>query len=121
MERLIWDAHVCLPISVDTDVGDLLAYRAAGVGFLSLNIGMCMNPVEQIDPVIAHFTQAIEATDGLKLVASVDDLTPGVTGVAFDLEGARPLRGRAEGRRRNRGEGRGGHGGQRPTPSRRGA
>lgn len=96
MERLIWDAHVCLPISVDTDVADLLAYRAAGVGFLSLNIGMCMNPVEQIDPVIAHFTQAIEATDGLKLVASVDDLTPGVTGVAFDLEGARPLRGRAE-------------------------
>lgn len=96
-ERLIWDAHVCLPLSPNTDVRDLLAYRAAGVGFLSLNIGMCMNPRVQIDPVIEHFTAAIAATPGLKLVRSVNDLDQdGVTGVAFDLEGARPLEGRAE-------------------------
>jgi len=96
MERLIWDAHVCLPLSTETDVSDLLAYLRAGVGFLSLNIGMCMNPVAQIDPVIAHFSAAIDATEGLKRVRTVDDLEPGVTGVAFDLEGARPLLGQAE-------------------------
>ena len=28
--RFKWDAHVCLPISVATDVRDLLAYRRAG-------------------------------------------------------------------------------------------
>lgn len=95
-ERLIWDAHVCLPLSVQTSVADLLAYREAGVGFLSLNIGMCMNPVGQIDPVIEHFRAAIAATEGLKLVSGLDDLEDGVTGVAFDLEGARPLLGRAE-------------------------
>ena len=94
--RFKWDAHVCLPISVATDVRDLLAYRRAGVDFISLNIGMCMNPLSQISPVIDHFTAAIAATPGLKLVGSVDDLEPGVTGVAFDLEGARPLQGRAE-------------------------
>ena len=75
---------------------DLLAYQRAGVDFISLNIGMCMNPLSQIEPVIDHFTAAIAATPGLRLVGSVDDLQPGVTGVAFDLEGARPLQGRAE-------------------------
>lgn len=94
--RLLWDAHVCLPLSVQTDVRDLLAYRAQGLGFLSLNIGMCMNPLSQIEPVMAHFRAAIDATDGLKLVSTLDDLEDGVTGVAFDLEGARPLGGRAE-------------------------
>ena len=63
---------------------------------MSLNIGMCMNPVEQIDAVIDHFSTAIDATDGLKRVQTVADLEPGVTGVAFDLEGARPLAGKAE-------------------------
>ena len=76
--RFKWDAHVCLPISVDTDVRDLLAYQRAGVDFISLNIGMCMNPLSQIEPVIAHFTAAIAATPGLALVGSVDDLEPGV-------------------------------------------
>ena len=70
--------------------------NSAGVDFISLNIGMCMNPLSQISPVIDHFTAAIAATPGLKLVSTVDDLEPGVTGVAFDLEGARPLQGRAE-------------------------
>ena len=82
--RFKWDAHVCLPISVATDVRDLLAYQRAGVDFISLNIGMCMNPLSQINPVIDHFTAAIAATPGLKLVSTVDDLEPGVTGVAFD-------------------------------------
>ena len=93
MSRFLWDAHVCLPLSVDTDVRDLLAYRAMGVGFLSLNIGMCMNPPLQIWPVIESFTQQISATPGLKLVSTLADLEDGVTGVAFDLEGARPLGG----------------------------
>ncbi|MAH86998.1 MAG: peptidase M19 [Kiloniella sp.] len=94
--RFKWDAHVCLPLSVDTDVSDLLAYRRAGVDFISLNIGMCMNPPAQISAVISHFAAAISTTEGLKLVDSTADLEPGVTGVAFDLEGGRPLQGRAE-------------------------
>ena len=58
--RFKWDAHVCLPISVDTDVRDLLAYQRAGVDFISLNIGMCMNPLSQIEPCLLYTSDAAD-------------------------------------------------------------
>ena len=43
-DALVWDAHACLPLHPDADIGALERHRANGVDFVSINIGMDMNP-----------------------------------------------------------------------------
>jgi membrane dipeptidase len=93
---LIWDAHACLPLHPDVDVTVLRRHRDAGVSFVSINIGMDMNPLSQIMPVIASFRAQIAAHPELLLqvdtVAEVERAhLEGKLAVAFDLEGAIPL------------------------------
>jgi len=52
---LVWDAHACLPLVPGTSMEALERHRQAGVGFVSVNVGMDMNPLAQVMRVIAGF------------------------------------------------------------------
>ncbi len=98
---LIWDAHACLPLHPDADLGVLERHRRAGCSFVSVNIGMDMNPLAQIMTVLASFRAQLAARPDLfvpaRRVADVELAhATGRLAVAFDLEGAIPLAGRPE-------------------------
>lgn len=98
---LKWEAHTCLPLHPDADFSPLEDYRACGVDYCSINIGMDMNPLEQILPVIAGFRAKLAARpDRYVLPRTVAEIEAaaarGQLAVGFDLEGAIPLRGRPE-------------------------
>lgn len=100
-DAVVWDAHACLPLHPDCDVTLLRRHHAAGATFVSVNIGMDMNPLEQIFPVIASFRSQIAAHPELFIQAgTVADVErakrEGRLAVAFDLEGGIPLCGRPE-------------------------
>ena len=60
-DALVWDSHACLPLHPDAEVGALERHRAGGVDFVSINIGMDMNPLPQIMAVIASFRAQLRA------------------------------------------------------------
>lgn len=96
-----WEAHACLPLHPDADFSPMDELRAAGVNYVSLNVGMDMNPVAQIMAVIAAFRAKIAAhPERYRLVSSVDEIREaaeaGQLAVGFDLEGAIPLQEQAE-------------------------
>lgn len=99
---LVWDAHACVPLHPDCDLAAALGrHRAAGASFVSVNIGMDLNPLDQILPVIASFRAQVAARPDLLVqsgtVADVERAhREGRLAVAFDLEGAMPLCGRPE-------------------------
>lgn len=100
-DALIWDAHACLPLHPDADVTALLRHKNAGVDFVSVNIGMDMNPLAQIMSVIASFRAQLRARPDLFVpVFDAADVERARTerklAVAFDLEGGVPLGGRPE-------------------------
>ncbi|MSO70402.1 MAG: peptidase M19 [Alphaproteobacteria bacterium] len=100
-DALIWDAHACLPLSPLADVSALARHKAAGVDYVSINIGMDMNPIEQVMATLAAFRAQVQARPDLfRLVESGADVerarTDGVLALGFDLEGGLPLLGRAE-------------------------
>ena len=66
---LIWDAHACLPLHPDADLAVLERHRRAGCSFVSVNIGMDMNPLDQIMPVIASFRAQLAARPDLFMPA----------------------------------------------------
>ena len=93
---LTWEAHTCLPLHPDSHFGPLDEYRACGVNYVSINIGMDMNPLSQIFPVIAAFRARIAAQpDRYVLPRTVADIEQaakdGKLAIGFDLEGAVPL------------------------------
>ncbi|SNB75773.1 membrane dipeptidase [Arboricoccus pini] len=100
-DALVWDAHACLPLHPDATIMALRRHQASGASFVSVNIGMDMNPLEQIMPVIAAFRAQIKAAPELFIqVRGVDDIVrakaEGKLAVAFDLEGGIPLCDRPE-------------------------
>ena len=97
-QSLVWDAHACFPLNPNSDLSELKRYRDSGVNFVSLNIGMDMDPFENVIQVLACFRKYIAAhPDDLVLALAVDDVigakTSGKLAIAFDLEGSDPLRG----------------------------
>jgi membrane dipeptidase len=95
-DALVWDAHACLPLHADADLGVLRRHIAAGSDFVSVNVGMDMNPLEQVMTVIASFRAQIRARPDLFVaVDTTADVerarATGRLAVAFDLEGAVPL------------------------------
>ena len=98
---LIWDAHACMPLHPDSPIAMLERHRKAGVTFVSINVGMDMNPPAQILTVIASFTAQLHAAaDRFLLAGTIADVeqakATGRLAVAFDLEGGLPLQGRTE-------------------------
>ena len=98
---LIWDAHVCLPLHPAIDLEILERHRRLGVNFVSINVGMDMNPRQQILELIESFTEQLDknetsliAAKTIKDVETAHDTNR--LAVAFDLEGGVPLDGRPE-------------------------
>ena len=95
-DALVWDAHACLPLHPDADLGALARHHAAGVDFVSVNIGMDMNPLTQIMAVLASFRAQLRRRGDLFVqIADAADVerakAAGKLAVAFDLEGGVPL------------------------------
>jgi membrane dipeptidase len=91
-----WDAHACLPQHPQADFTPVRRLHAAGVNYVSLNVGADMNPISQVMSVIAGYRATIAADpDQYVLVSSVDDIiqaaADGRMAITFDLEGALPL------------------------------
>src|SRR5882724_10303183 len=91
--NLVWDAHSCLPLTPGASMEDLERHRAAGVDFVSINVGMDMNPTAQVMRVIAGFRAWLQGhSDRFLLAGSVADVEraqrEGKLAVAFDLEGS---------------------------------
>ena len=97
-QSLIWDAHACFPLKPNADLSELKRYKDSGVNFVSLNIGMDMDPFENIIHVLACYRKYIAAHPGdFVLALAVDDILKakeaGKLAIAFDLEGSEPLSG----------------------------
>ena len=60
-EALVWDSHACLPLHPDADLGAARAAQAGRADFVSINVGMDMNRLDQIVPVIASFRAGLRA------------------------------------------------------------
>lgn len=91
-----WDAHACLPQHPQADFTPVQQLHAAGVNYVSLNVGADMNPVSQVMSVIAGYRATIASDpERYVLVSSVDDIiqaaADGRMAISFDLEGAMPL------------------------------
>ena len=96
-----WEAHTCLPLHPDASFAPLERYRALGVHYACINVGMDMNPLDQILPVIASFRARLLAEPDRyvipRTVADIEDArNEGKLAVGFDLEGALPLLERPE-------------------------
>src|SRR5436305_6950436 len=92
-KSLVWDAHACLPLVPGTSMAALERHRAAGISFVSVNVGMDMNPLSQVMRVIAGFRAWLEAHDDrFVLAGTLEDVerakAEGKLAVAFDLEGS---------------------------------
>lgn len=97
----IWDAHSCVPLHPDFDLKAVMRHYRNGARFVSINVGMDMNPLDQILTVIASFRRQLAAHPELFVpVASAADVARALCedklAVAFDLEGGIPLCGRPE-------------------------
>lgn len=95
---LIWDTHACFPLKLDADLSDLKRYRDIGVNFVSINIGMDLNPFEEVIQVLARYRAYIAShADEYVLALTVEDILKakqeGRLAIAFDLEGSEPLLG----------------------------
>ena len=93
---VVWDAHTCLPLVPGQSMDALERHRAAGVTFVSVNVGMDFNPIPQVMRVIAGFRSWLAANgDRFLLAESIADVRrakrEGKVAVAFDLEGSAML------------------------------
>lgn len=91
-----WDAHTCLPLHPDASFAPLDRLAAQGVNYISINIGMDMNPLSQVMATIAGFRARIAAhPERYVLATTVADIdaaaAKGQLAIGFDLEGAVPL------------------------------
>ncbi|WP_295954773.1 membrane dipeptidase [Rhodoferax sp.] len=91
-----WESHACLPLHPQASFAPIARLHAAGVDYVSINVGMDMNPVPQVMAVIAGFRTTIAAyPERYRLVYSVADIALAKAGgqiaIGFDLEGAIPL------------------------------
>ena len=68
------DAHSCLPLHGDTDINQLRLHYDAGVRYLSINVGMDMNPLPQIMTTIAGYRRQIAEADWLELADTAADI-----------------------------------------------
>jgi membrane dipeptidase len=97
-DALVWDAHSCLPLDPAIDVGVLARHRAAGISYVSINVGMDFNPLAQCIRVLAAFRAFLaEHPEDYALAGTVAEIEAakraGRLAVGFDLEGSDMLEG----------------------------
>lgn len=91
-----WEAHACLSLHPKASFAPIDRLHDAGVNYVSINVGMDMNPLSQVMSVLAGFRATIaEHPDRYVLVNRIADIeraqTTGRIAIGFDLEGAMPL------------------------------
>jgi membrane dipeptidase len=91
-----WDAHMCLPLHPQASFAPIDQLRRLGLNYVSINVGMDMNPVSQIMSVLAGYRATIAAhPESYRLVGTLADIeaarAAGQIAIGFDLEGAKPL------------------------------
>ena len=91
----VWDAHTCVPLLPEYDLASLQHHIDCGAYYISINIGMDMNPLDKIIQIIAGFRKRINELDFLIQVETFADVArakrEGKLAVSFDLEGGLPL------------------------------
>lgn len=94
---LIWDAHAGFETRSANDLATLEIWKAAGVDFLSVNVGYDVNAWQDTITALALTRDWLRRTEGYHLVAGIDDMdqaiAAGEMAVAFDIEGMRALNG----------------------------
>ena len=99
---LVWDDHGGFTVLPGQDLGPLLGpWHAAGVGYLSVNVGFDAYPPETVLQTIAWVRRALpEQAPFARLVGSVAEIDAARAdckmAVTLDIEGMRVLGGRAE-------------------------
>lgn len=93
---IVWDAHSCLPLASGIDMGVLRGHRQAGFDYVSINVGMDMNPTEQVMKTIAWFRRWLaqhpaEFVQAETLADIRRAKAEGKLAVGFDLEGSKML------------------------------
>ena len=91
-----WEAHACLPLHPQASFAPIERFHALGVHYVSINIGMDMNPLAQVMQTIAGFRASVAAQpERFVLANTVQDVqqaaADGKLAIGFDLEGAMPL------------------------------
>ncbi|MGH6717716.1 MAG: dipeptidase [Alphaproteobacteria bacterium] len=97
-QALVWDAHSCLPLKPGIDVDVLKRHRAAGIDYVSINVGMDFNPWSDCVRLLAAFRAHLQRhPEAYVLVDTVADIArakrDGKLAVGFDLEGSDMLDG----------------------------
>lgn len=93
---IVWDNHACLPLQ-GKDPSHLLArHRAAGVTFVSVNLGDAEVDLETMVRLAANVRAFVHANHGEYVLAQrADDIVAakrsGRTAIAFDIEGMRVI------------------------------
>jgi membrane dipeptidase len=87
-----------MPLRPDADLSELSRYRASGANYISINVGMDLNPWPEIVRVLAHFRAWILAHgEEYVLARTVEDVRrafrDGKLAVVFDLEGGDAIAG----------------------------
>lgn len=95
---LVWDAHAGIFPGPDTDLAGVPEWRAAGVDYVSLNIGFDVMDWTQTLFTISHYRRALGAMDdAVLIVGTVDDIQTARASnrlaVSFDIEGVNALNG----------------------------
>jgi len=99
-DALVWDAHAGFEPKPSVDLEILEYWRAAGVDFLSVNVGYDVVPWQNTVKNIGAFITWLEKhADRFTLVRRVEDILAakqdGKLAIAFDLEGMDALDGQA--------------------------
>lgn len=94
---LIWDAHAGFELKSVAELETLSVWKAAGVGFLSVNVGYDVVPWQNTVKALSLARDWLRETDGYRLVESVAEIdeagAAGDMAVAFDIEGMNALDG----------------------------
>ncbi|MDP6707122.1 MAG: membrane dipeptidase [Alphaproteobacteria bacterium] len=97
---MIWDAHAGFELRGVDDLATLAIWKAAGVDFLSINVGYDVRPWQDTVKALALARAWVAAMDGYRLVGTVDEVDQAVAmgemAVAFDIEGMNALDGSIE-------------------------
>ena len=94
---LIWDAHAGFELRSVKDLETLSVWKAAGVNFLSVNVGYDVIAWDRTVRALSLARHWLAVTDGYQLVGSMAEMERAIAlgdmAVAFDIEGMNALDG----------------------------
>jgi membrane dipeptidase len=97
---LLWEQHCCLPLLPTADLRELLRYREAAAGYVSVNAGYAPQDARAATEILTAFRGQVDRHPGLVLATGVEAVlaarATGRIAVGFDLEDSNPLDGRLE-------------------------